>query len=48
VVRPPRDKEKRYPELVLTEIYAREKSKPKGQGEDRLEGAHRPARSLLL
>jgi hypothetical protein len=31
VVRPPRGKEKRYPELVLTAIYAREKGKPKGR-----------------
>lgn len=29
VVRPPRDKEKRYPELILTVIYARERGKPK-------------------
>ncbi len=31
VVRPPRDKEKRYPELVLTAIHAKEKGKPKGR-----------------
>ncbi len=30
-VRPPRDKEKRYPELVLTVIDARERCKPKGR-----------------
>jgi hypothetical protein len=31
VVRPPRDKEKRYPELVLTAIHAKERGKPKGR-----------------
>jgi hypothetical protein len=31
VVRPPRDKEKRYPELVLTAIHARERAKVKGR-----------------
>lgn len=31
VVRPPRDKEKNYPELVLTAIHARERGKVKGR-----------------
>jgi hypothetical protein len=29
LVRPPRDKEKKYPELVLTAIYAQERGTPK-------------------
>jgi hypothetical protein len=31
VVRPPRDKEKRYPELVLTALHAKERGKAKGR-----------------
>lgn len=31
VVRPPTDKQKRYPELVLTAIHAKERNKPKGR-----------------
>lgn len=31
VVRPPRDKEKRYPALVLTAIYVQERGTPKGR-----------------
>jgi hypothetical protein len=31
LVRPPRDKEKSYPELVLTAIYAQERGTPKGR-----------------
>jgi len=31
VVRPPRDKEKKYPELILTAIHARERGKVRGR-----------------
>lgn len=31
LVRPPRDKEKKYPDLVLTAIYAQERGTPKGR-----------------
>jgi len=31
LVRPPRDKERKYPELVLTAIYAQERGTPKGR-----------------